>query len=110
MHLREKDRIRIIALAEKCFQSPIEIWAYGSRVNGDSHEGSDLDLVIKSKNDEPIDWHELENFQEALRDSNIPILVEPKDWHRIPLSFQKNILRKYEVLFSNIELNKKTAI
>ena len=28
-----------------------EIWAYGSRLNGNAHEGSDLDLIIKSFND-----------------------------------------------------------
>ena len=39
MNLREKDRVRIIALAEKSFKSPFEIWAYGSRVNGDNHDG-----------------------------------------------------------------------
>ena len=27
-----------------------EIWAYGSRVKGDAHEGSDLDMVVKSFN------------------------------------------------------------
>ena len=25
----------------------IEVWAYGSRVDGRSHEGSDLDLVLR---------------------------------------------------------------
>jgi len=103
MNLREKDRIRIIALAEKSFKSPFEIWAYGSRVNGDNHDGSDLDLIVKTQNNIPIDWKEFENFIKALRDSNIPILVEPKDWARIPESFKKNILKRYEVLFSNIE-------
>ena len=29
-----------------------EIWAYGSRINGDSHLGSDLDLVVKNFNEE----------------------------------------------------------
>ncbi len=28
-----------------------EIWAYGSRVNGDSHSGSDLDLTVFNFND-----------------------------------------------------------
>ena len=27
-----------------------EVWAYGSRVNGESHEASDLDLVIRGPN------------------------------------------------------------
>ena len=28
-----------------------EIWAYGSRIKNDSHEGSDLDMVVKTFND-----------------------------------------------------------
>lgn len=31
-----------------------EVWAYGSRVNGESHEGSDLDLVLRSSTLEPL--------------------------------------------------------
>ncbi len=27
-----------------------EVWAYGSRVNGKAHQGSDLDLVIRTPN------------------------------------------------------------
>ncbi|WP_394370317.1 nucleotidyltransferase domain-containing protein [Pedobacter segetis] len=26
----------------------MQVWAYGSRVNGDAHVGSDLDLVIRT--------------------------------------------------------------
>ena len=105
MNLREKDRVRIIALAEKYFITPVEIWAYGSRVNGDSHDGSDLDLVIRTQNLLPINGSELLNFQEGLRDSNIPILVEAKDWSRLPDAFKKNILKRYEILFSNIQIS-----
>ena len=25
----------------------VEVWAYGSRVNGESHDGSDLDLALR---------------------------------------------------------------
>lgn len=32
-----------------------EIWAYGSRVNGDAHDGSDLDLTVKSFNSDNKD-------------------------------------------------------
>lgn len=26
----------------------VEVWAYGSRISGRSHDGSDLDLVLRS--------------------------------------------------------------
>ena len=46
-----------------------EIWAYGSRLNGTAHAGSDLDLVVKSFNDNTKSLLEL---KELLNDSNIP--------------------------------------
>lgn len=36
---------------------PVEVWAYGSRVKGTAHDGSDLDLVVRTQDGEklPID-------------------------------------------------------
>ena len=31
-------------------ETPFEVWAYGSRVDGSAHEGSDLDLVVRTPN------------------------------------------------------------
>jgi predicted nucleotidyltransferase len=98
MILRDKDKISICKIAQKCFTVPVEIWAYGSRVNGDCHEGSDLDLVVVNRN-EAVNIREMYfNFMEELQQSNIPILVDVKEWSLIPVSFQNNILRKYEVI------------
>ena len=74
-----------------------EVWAYGSRVNGKSHEGSDLDLVLRSPTLEPL----AEGFfdlLEAIEKSNIPILVQAHDWARLPESFHQEIERDYVVL------------
>ncbi len=74
-----------------------EVWAYGSRVNGRSHEGSDLDLALRSPTLEPLggEYHEL---VEALEESNIPILIQVHDWARLPESFQREIERDYVVV------------
>ena len=74
-----------------------EVWAYGSRVNGSSHEGSDLDLVLRSPTLEPIPGDRLADLAEALEQSNIPILVQPHDWARLPESFHPEIERDYVV-------------
>jgi len=37
-------------------------------------------------------------FIEALKESNIPLLIQVMDWARIPTSFHSNILPAYEVL------------
>ena len=52
----------------------VEVWAYGSRVNGESHDGSDLDLVLRGPALEPLDGGFFD-LLEAIEKSNIPILV-----------------------------------
>lgn len=75
-----------------------EVWAYGSRVAGGAHEGSDLDLVLRNARSatEPVSG--LPDLQSALQDSSLPMLVEVHGWPDLPASFQENIKRCYVVL------------
>ncbi|MCE7060663.1 nucleotidyltransferase family protein [Dyadobacter sp. CY343] len=103
MLLRKKDKQTL----SEIFSSvtfPIEVWAYGSRVNGSAHDGSDLDLVVRDQTLKPISADTMIDLIEKIRESNIPILVELRDWSRLPASFHKNIERQYEVLFTNASL------
>ncbi len=45
-----------------------EIWAFGSRVNKQNHETSDLDLVIQQKNTAPDAFIK---FKESILNSNV---------------------------------------
>ena len=76
----------------------VEVWAYGSRVSDRSHDASDLDLVLRAPGLRPIPARELAAFTEALRDSNIPFLVDAHDWARLPDMFQREIEREHVVL------------
>jgi len=76
----------------------VEVWAYGSRVNGRNHDGSDLDLVLRGPGLEEIPAGRLGDFKEAVRESNIPFLVEARDWARLPERFHREIEREYVVL------------
>lgn len=78
---------------------PVEIWAYGSRVKGTAHDGSDLDLVIIAKDGKKIPIDILTELKEKIKESNVPILVELFDWARLPESFHKNIEACHEVIF-----------
>ncbi len=98
MIIREKDRKSIIDLAFKTIKTPSELWAFGSRVNGDAHDMSDLDLVIVTNSSEKLNIDELVTFKDSLRESNIPIIVQVMDWSRVPQSFHNNILENYEVV------------
>ncbi len=99
IHLRKKDKDAICDLARECFSSPVALWAYGSRVDGTSHDGSDRDLVARGANLKPIDLSEFAEFTKKLADSQIPILVQVFDWARMPESFQSNILDGYVEIY-----------
>ena len=71
----------------------VEVWAYGSRVNGRCHEGSDLDLVLRGPRLENIPAEQLADFANAVRESTIPFLVEARDWARLPEPFRREIER-----------------
>jgi len=95
--IREKDRAALIQLLAR-YLPGVTAWAYGSRVNGTAHEASDLDIVLRSQDLSPIPWLALDDFVTALRESNIPILVEARDWARLPEAFHREILKEYVVL------------
>ncbi len=84
------------------YDFPFEVWAYGSRVNGDAHDGSDLDLVIITPERKRIPAQTLMEIKENIRESNIPILVDIFDWASLPASFHKNIEAKHEVLYTSL--------
>ena len=75
-----------------------EVWAYGSRVNGDGHEASDLDLVVRQPADPKQETPALWEVKEALVESNLPIRVDVVDWAHIPASFHSEIERAYVVV------------
>ena len=76
----------------------VEAWAYGSRVNGESHPGSDLDLALRGPGLDPLPADKLLDLAEAFERSNIPILVQAHDWTRLPESFHQEIERRHVVL------------
>lgn len=73
-----------------------EVWAYGSRVKGQSHASSDLDLVLRNPADlaKSQMWPLIE-LREAIRESDLPILVDVLDWASIPQSFRDEIERAH---------------
>lgn len=87
------DEIRTII---KRFYPNAVVWAYGSRIDGTAHEGSDLDLVVKDFGQQDAYLFEL---KEALQESNIPFLIDIFEFDKLPQNFQKEIEKKYIVLY-----------
>ncbi len=87
----------------------VEVWAYGSRVDGRSHDGSDLGLVLRAPGLEEIDLTQLADFEQALHDSTIPFVVEARDWARLPERFHREIEREHVVVLSGTGLAKERS-
>ncbi|MDE0043176.1 MAG: restriction endonuclease subunit S [Candidatus Poribacteria bacterium] len=98
---RYRDQIKVL-LREHV--PGVEVWAYGSRVNGESHDASDLDLVLRGPDLERIPSGQLADLNEALEESNVPIIVQVHDWARLPESFHREIEQAYVVLVEEKEL------
>jgi predicted nucleotidyltransferase len=77
-----------------------EVWAYGSRVNGDGHDTSDLDLAVRH----PADLRTrqppatLRNLRAAFSESNLPFLVDLHDWAALPPEFHPEIIKRHIIL------------
>ena len=76
----------------------IEVWAYGSRVDGTNDETSDLDLVLRAPGLNPLPIRQFHTIRNAFEESRLPIIVDIHDWARLPESFQEEIVRNYLTL------------
>ena len=76
----------------------VVVWAYGSRVNDDAYDDSDLDLVLRTPDLNELPYAPVCKFREGLAESNLPILVDVHDWAQLPASFQERILARYAIV------------
>ena len=97
LDLRPQDLALLSALLKQHLPQT-EVWAYGSRVNGDGHEASDVDLVVRQPEDLMTKTTGLDELKDALVESDLPIRVDVIDWARIPESFRREIERGYVVI------------
>ena len=97
LHLLPRHRVQLDRIVR--WRLPdVEIWVYGSRINGRSHDGSDLDLVLRAPDLQPIPAERMAEVVEALRESTIPFPVDVRDWARVPEYMRREIDRDHVVL------------
>ncbi|MBO4329671.1 MAG: nucleotidyltransferase domain-containing protein [Rhodocyclaceae bacterium] len=72
-----------------------QVWVYGSRITGHAHEGSDVDIVLRNPANLTAEIPELYELQEAVRESNLPMLIDIHDWAHLPTDFHHNIENNY---------------
>lgn len=98
MLLQPRHRTMLAEMLGRMLPPTAEVWAYGSRVTGEAHEASDLDLVVRGPDLAPLPDHRLHSLRMMLEESNFPLLVDLHDWAHLPERFHERILARYEVL------------
>ena len=88
----------------------VEVWANGNPVTGVGHDRSDLNLVLRGPGMEEIPADRLRHFEEAMRGSTIPFLVEARDWALLPERFHREIERDYLVVVGSDEPPRKEDV
>jgi predicted nucleotidyltransferase len=75
-----------------------EIWAFGSRVNGDAHPGSDLDLALRKVPPGESPSRIAARLRSLLADSDLPVAVDVLDWSTLPDPMRAEIEKRHLVL------------
>ena len=85
--INPRDKEILFSLLEQ-YMPRTTVWAYGSRVSGNSQICSDLDLVVFSK---PEQKSQISLLKEALEESNLTFRVDLLEWDSLPDNFKVNI-------------------
>lgn len=92
-----KDRHReILTSILRRFPEIEEARAFGSRVTGRAHDGSDLDLMVSGYDQGEID---LPGLTSAFQESYLPFKVDVFDRKYLPKTMLDNILQENEVVY-----------
>ncbi len=90
LDLPEKYKDELMPILQR-FAPAHDVLAFGSRIHGKNHPGSDLDIALRDPADPNKPVEKMAALRDALSDSNIPIIVDVHDWARLPASFQTEI-------------------
>lgn len=98
--LLKSEHLKILQNIFQEYSPNITVWAYGSRVKGDAHSGSDLDLVTSNLQNEKIN---IADLKEILQEINIPFLIDIFELHKLPKSFQDEVERSKVEIYPKLE-------
>lgn len=93
--LSEKELDIVVTILKK-YVPNFEIFIFGSRYNGNTHEHSDLDIAIKGR--EKIDLLRFAELRDDFQNSDLPFRVDLIDFNRISPEFQSIILNNSIIL------------
>ena len=89
------DQRRIVLHLVRAHLPDVDVWAYGSRVNGNARPHSDLDIVAFTA---PGQNEQVADLRHAFEESDLPFTIDLFAWDDLPESFHRHIERGYVVL------------
>lgn len=95
MLLKDRHREILTSILSR-FPEIEEARAFGSRVTGKAHDGSDLDLMVAGNDQGEID---LPRLASAFQESYLPFKVDVFDRKYLPKPMLDNILEENEVVY-----------
>ncbi len=91
--------LRLVKNILKSYASNFEVLIFGSRVNGNTHKHSDLDIALRGP--DKIDLLLLAEIKDEFQDSDLSFRVDIIDFNRISSEFQTIILSNSSILELN---------
>ena len=92
----EADHLALVKQLLAHYVPDIDVWAFGSRVQGNPKPHSDLDLALVSERPLPINV--LAQLSHAFEESDLPIRVDLVELHKVDPAFRAVIERQHEVI------------
>ncbi|PIU55496.1 MAG: nucleotidyltransferase domain-containing protein [Deltaproteobacteria bacterium CG07_land_8_20_14_0_80_38_7] len=89
MDLTNKEKAIVISILRQLLPSNVEIFFFGSRIDGTSRRASDLDILLKGATQ--IDLGLIAMVREKMEESNLPFKVDILDYHSCSQEMLKNI-------------------
>ena len=99
--LSEKNWKIVEDIIHQTLPSDAKVYVFGSRVKGTARRGSDLDLAFDLGR--PLTRQEAFELAEAFEESDLPIMVDVVDLHRITPTFRA-IVESEMVEFFHLEV------
>jgi predicted nucleotidyltransferase len=93
--LDSEDISSLLALLNR-YAPHAEVWAFGSRVNGNPRRFSDLDVVLVQA--KPLDTQTRAELHYALSESDLSVKVDVVEWVSTSPSFREIIKQNHVVL------------
>lgn len=95
INLTEKET-KVVQTILKIYVPELEVWAFGSRINGTNKSYSDLDLAVISQDQLPLKIKG--NLKYAFEESDLPFRVDVLDWQRLTNEFKKIVQANHVIM------------